>query len=420
MTPSSKPPKSPKAPKNPVDVVVAGHICLDVIPHFPFKRGEVAFEDIFRPGKLTQMGEVVMSSGGPVSNTGINLRTLGMKVELMGKVGDDFFAKGLLELLAQRGLDKSMVRVAGEQTSYTIVLAPPGIDRMFLHCPGTNNTYGADDVNYEVVGRSRHFHLGYPPLMKRLYENDGAELTEIFRRIKERHPHVSTSLDMALPDPAAPSGRVDWRKVLERTIPYLDLFLPSAEEMLFMLEREEFMARHDRARREGRALLDSFTAEDLTRLGGRLLDLGAKVAVIKCGWRGIYGRTASREVMAKIPNLGADRLDDWSARELWHGTFLVDPVASATGSGDSAIAGFIASFLRGCAFERSLQMANAVGACNVTAMDALSGIKPWEDTESMVEAGWRPQPTEKSVEGRGWKNVRPLLLWTGPNESKIR
>ncbi len=400
------------------DVVVAGHICLDVIPTFPFRAGEVQFEDLFRPGKLSQMGEVFLSSGGPVSNTGINLLTLGMKAQLMGKVGDDFFGEGLLNLLAHRNLDKSMLRVRGEHTSYTIVLAPPGIDRMFLHNPGANHTYGANDVNYEAVGEARHFHLGYPPLMRRLYSNDGAELAEIFRRVKERHPRVSTSLDMALPDPASESGKVNWRRALEQVAPYLDIFTPSAEEMLFMLEREEFLARRERAARENLPLLDTFDAADLTRLGAQLLEMGVKVVIIKCGWRGIYGRTARRETLARIPNLAPAQLENWSDREIWHGTYVVDPVASATGSGDSAIAGFIASYLRGCGFARSRQRANAVGGCDVTAMDALSGVRSWEETNRLIEDGWGPQPTKITVHGPGWTCVKPNLLWTGPNDRR--
>ena len=78
------------------DVVVAGHICIDLIPKFP-DMGIRDISKLFIPGKLINMDEIVISSGGPVSNTGINLKTLGLKVNLMGKVGDDFLGKGLLE-----------------------------------------------------------------------------------------------------------------------------------------------------------------------------------------------------------------------------------------------------------------------------------------------------------------------------------
>ena len=56
-------------------------------------------------------------------------------------------------LLQERGpeADAALTVVPGEGTSYSIVLAPPGIDRVFLHHPGANDTFCADDVNYALV-----------------------------------------------------------------------------------------------------------------------------------------------------------------------------------------------------------------------------------------------------------------------------
>ena len=75
-----------------IDVVVAGHICLDIIPEFPGGT-KPKIEKLFIPGRLVNVKEAIISTGGVVSNTGLALHRLGMKVELMGKVGDDFFGK---------------------------------------------------------------------------------------------------------------------------------------------------------------------------------------------------------------------------------------------------------------------------------------------------------------------------------------
>ena len=87
--------------QNELQVVVAGHICFDVIPAF---RGneKVPITQLFVPGKLLNMGGVKVSTGGPVSNTGLGLITLGINTKLMGKIGDDFFGEGVLELLKER------------------------------------------------------------------------------------------------------------------------------------------------------------------------------------------------------------------------------------------------------------------------------------------------------------------------------
>ncbi len=81
--------------------------------------------------------------------------------------------------------------------------------------------------------------------MERLFLDDGEELAAIFERARARG--VTTSLDMSLPDPESPSGRVDWDAVLRRVLPNVDLFLPSIEEVLYFLERDAFLQKRAEA-----------------------------------------------------------------------------------------------------------------------------------------------------------------------------
>ena len=137
--------------RKPFDVVVAGHICLDVIPRFR-DTGAKTMGEIMVPGKLVNVDEAAISTGGPVSNTGLALIKLGIKTMLMGKIGNDFFGSGIRSRLKEWGsdVDGAMTVVAGENTSYTLVLAPPRIDRIFLHNPGANDTFCANDINYDL------------------------------------------------------------------------------------------------------------------------------------------------------------------------------------------------------------------------------------------------------------------------------
>ena len=130
------------------DVVVAGHVALDVIPDMSGLSGDLISS--LRPGTLVTIGPVVASTGGPVSNTGISLHKLGVKTGFMGKVGDDFFGRELLDRFAKIGASDSMSVVEGESTSYSLVITPPGVDRMFLHHPGCNDTFGLADVKFGV------------------------------------------------------------------------------------------------------------------------------------------------------------------------------------------------------------------------------------------------------------------------------
>jgi sugar/nucleoside kinase (ribokinase family) len=217
-----------------IDAVVAGHLCLDMIPDLSGSEKD-DFEAVFQPGQLVNIGPVDYCTGGAVSNTGLALTKLGTHTRLMGKVGDDIFGQAIQDYVRTYGADlaDAMVVDPAAHTSYTIVITPPGVDRVFLHYPGTNDTFGAHDIRHDLLQDARLFHFGYPPLMKRMYEDCGIELALIFRRAKETG--ITTSLDMALPDPCSPAGHAAWGGILRSVLPHVDLFLPSIEEILFML-----------------------------------------------------------------------------------------------------------------------------------------------------------------------------------------
>ena len=200
-----------------------------------------------------------MSTGGAVPNIGLTLHRLGVPVRLMGKVGDDLFGSAVLEALRARDpeLAGGMVVGAGEITSYSIVISPPGVDRCFLHCSGANDTFTADDVRYDELASARLFHFGYPPIMRAMYADGGSELRRMLARARDAGPAIS--LDMCSPDPDGDAGRVDWRQLLEDTLPLVDVFVPSIEELLFMLDRDRVRrdstaAPGDRRRRPDRAV----------------------------------------------------------------------------------------------------------------------------------------------------------------------
>ena len=127
------------------DVAVGGHICFDIIPKFP-DTGARTIGELLRPGKLVNVGPVATSTGGPVSNTGIGLHIMGIKVAFMAKVGDDDFGKAIIERLERIASSEGIKVAEGAHTSYTVAIAPPGIDRIFVHHPGTNDTFISTDV----------------------------------------------------------------------------------------------------------------------------------------------------------------------------------------------------------------------------------------------------------------------------------
>lgn len=68
-----------------IDVVAAGHICLDMFPEF-METKKLSFEDLFVPGKITNVGGMRIFTGGPVSNTGIAMQILGARVSFIKNI----------------------------------------------------------------------------------------------------------------------------------------------------------------------------------------------------------------------------------------------------------------------------------------------------------------------------------------------
>jgi sugar/nucleoside kinase (ribokinase family) len=231
---------------------------------------------------------------------------------------------------------------------------------------------------------------------------------------------------MSLPDVDSPSAEVDWPSVLEHTLPHVDLFVPSAEELLCMLDREAFTRKRSEAQPaiiepgrpmagQGREMLDLITTDEVSQMAARCLAMGTRLALVKCGRRGLCVLTAPAPVWDGA-GAASPAIEMWHSRALWDPSFHVADVAGATGSGDAAAAGFLASVLRGLSLEDALHMANAVGACNLTAPDAQGGILSWEETAAKVESGWPRNPLDLSEEG--WRWDPEVNLWRGPDDRR--
>jgi len=392
------------------DVVVAGHICLDIIP--TFEGPEVTLDSLLTPGKLIHMGPLTTATGGPVSNTGLALHRLGVPCKLMGKLGDDLVGRAVLDILraVDPALAEGMIVEKGHPSSYTVVISPPGVDRVFLHCPGANDTFGADDVAYDQLSGARLFHFGYPPLMRRIFSDDGAELTTLLGRVKERG--LTTSLDMARPDPTSEAGKANWRRILERALPYVDVFLPSFDETLFMLDRPRFD--HMAQQNQSGDLNAQADAALLRELAGQLLNMGATIIALKLGTQGLYLRTSpDREKIAAIGPCAPTDPAAWTNRELLAPCFEVK-VVGTTGSGDCTIAGFLAGLLHGLSPEQVMTAAVAVGACNVEQADATSGVPTWSVLQQRIKSAWRRRPVALSLPGWHWEETQNV--WNSPQD----
>lgn len=367
-------------------IIVAGHVCLDITPIVPDGTDGNNFQ--FTPGKLITMDGVDVHTGGAVSNTGLALHILGANVSLMGKIGNDEFGRLIIEGLERYRVncEHDMIITPYAQTSFSVVIAIPGVNRTFLHCPGANDTFCSNDIDYDSIRNAALFHFGYPPLMKKMYENDGEDCIRMFQTVKSLG--VATSLDMSFIDGESDAAKADWGKILKNLLPYVDFFLPSAEELCMMLHPDRFDEWNERANGDPDIMQYVDIEKDIKPLAEELMSYHAKVVVIKCGSKGLYYTTGSYNALTDIGANASINLSAWADKEEWIKPYKPEFIRSGVGAGDACIAAFLAATLEGMPIHDAARLAAAEGACSLEGYDALSSLRTLPELQKMFLMGY--------------------------------
>lgn len=368
-------------------VICAGHICLDITPAVATEEKYDDISEYLSPGSLVPVREAEIHIGGSVGNTGSAMRKLGADVRMMGKVGDDEFGKLITGRIGDGGDCSELITTKGVPTSYSVILAVPGIDRVILHNSGANDTFAMSDIDLDVVKDACLFHFGYPTLMKEFYQNDGRDLVRMFRAVKKLG--TATSADMALISEDSAAARADWETIIRKAVRYIDIFAPSAEELAFLIDRPRYYEWKRKA--DGRDVTTVISEKDIHPLAEKLLGWGAKVILIKCGAAGLYLRTAEKENLRRIGGDLGEYMTEWADIEHFELCYKPRRVVSGTGAGDTCIAAFLCAVLEGCSWMEAVQLAAATGASCVEEYDTLSGIKPFAVLRDKIARGWEKQ-----------------------------
>ena len=243
--------------------VVSGHICLDLYP-------KVGGEEQIIPGAIVNVGPLTILPGGCVANTGGDLYSLGVPVQMVADIGDDELGSSLVHMLSETGLDcQGIRRVPGASTSYSLVFEPPGRDRAFWHHVGANSSFDGERV---MADKADLVHLGYPPLLPAMYAAGGATLQSLLSGSASPARRLRSTCRRSRRVPR----RLGWigRDCLLRIVPFVDVLSPSVDDVTSAL-------RLARPRRPA-------TGE----LARHLLGLGAAVVLLTDGARGMYLLTA--------------------------------------------------------------------------------------------------------------------------------
>jgi len=302
-------------------VVVAGLAVVDVLGR------PVRLNALPKPGGLQFLDSITMSTGGNVSNVGIDLAKLGFRVAAITRIGNDSLGRFILHEFKRHRLGTRGVRVdRTAQTSSTFVAISKDGERSFLHTRGCLATFLVSDVleNLSLVRRARIFAFGYLGLLPEMEK----DLEALFRTIK-RKTGAGILLDTG-GNPRRQSRR------FSSFIRYVDYFIPSYEEAV--------------------SLTGCKKPEDIMRY---FYDKGApNVVGVKMGARGCF--IATPHATEYVPAIPVKRAVD------------------TTGAGDAFVAGFLASIIRGFNPFEAAKIGNAVAAACITAVGASSAIRPFK------------------------------------------
>ena len=284
------------------DVTLAGELNLDLILYglpaeLPSER------ELLVPRMMLTLG----SSSAIMAH---NLAALGCRVGFVSRIGGDPLGQIALDRLACSGVDVSRVRrVAGEtQTGLTVILQGP-LERRILTYPGTIFDLTLEDLDFDFLTDSRHFHLSSYYLQRGLRPRVG----ELFQRLKANG--MTISLD--------PNDDPDdqWNGGLQEVLGYVDVFFPNVREAKRMAG-----------------------TDDMEKALEKLAQI-VPLLVVKSG---ADGATARR--------------GDETFRSPAVPVKLIDPV----GAGDSFDAGFLSQFVRGRDLATCLLWGNLAGAFSTT------------------------------------------------------
>lgn len=367
--------------------VVAGAMALDMIPNFPVDSSSK--DQIFAEGKTVYLDGISFILGGCVSNTGVAMHRLGADTILFSKIGEDPLGAIVKELMMAENVNGHFTTVKGQKSTTTIVVVPEGCDRVFWHRRGASQEYTFADLPPEIMTQSDVFHFGYPTGMRCMYIDGGDNMVDMFSRIKQEYG-LTTSMDLSVPGFSSDSGKANWREIMHRTLPYVDIFLPSIEELLFIFRKDLYIDILKKA--DGKYAIDYIDFSVLQELSDEILSFGVKVFGVKLGKKGIYLRTAGADAFSNIGKLGGSLGASWHDRELMDRPYKPEPYVSTNGAGDSAIAGFLAGMMDGLDPENTLCLASATAATRIESRDGVHGICSKDEILQRIHSGWKKLP----------------------------
>ena len=299
------------------DVFVVGSINQDFV---------LSVERRPEPGETVTEAQLSKGNGGKGANQAAAAALLGAGVTFLGRVGDDGFGEPLVEALADKGVDTSLIEASpGWSTGTAFITLTPDGENAITVAPGANRSLTADDVDEasDAIGGARV-----------LVAQMEVPLEVVLRAVEVAARQGTRALVNLAPMREVP------RELLEK----LDPLVVNEHEAAFLLGEKV----------EG--------VEGALSAAPELLELGPKSAVITLGKEGAV--FSDGDSTSHVPSPEVEVVD-------------------TTGAGDAFVGALASRLARDASLEDAVAYAARAGAAAVTKEGAQGALPTPESVETM-------------------------------------
>ena len=326
-------------------ITFAGNItadCVKMVDDFPSK------------GMHCTIHSESHAVGGIIPNTAINLAKIdpSLPIRAMGRVGNDDRGRFVVSEMQKYGICTDGVSVSNvESTSYSDVMTVISTgERTMFHHRGANREFSPDHIDVSAL-TCRMFHVGYILLLDQFDAPDAEYGTVMARFLRSlQDAGIRTSFDV----------------VSEHGASFAEKVLPALKytDNAIMNEIEGCAVVGLAPRDERGALI----VENVRRAMETILSHGVSERVIlHCPEAGFI---LNREgVFTQVPSLKLEK----------------DYIKGSVGAGDAFCAGCLYGIYHDFSDRDILRFAAAAAACNLSAVDAISGMKSKDGIYDMLE-----------------------------------
>jgi sugar/nucleoside kinase (ribokinase family) len=283
--------------------------------------------------------EANLTIGGSGGICAAGAARLGLRVAMVGVLGDDIFGRFMRESLGSRGVGMSAVRTDPRIPTGLSIHLIRDDDRAIITNPGTIPELRSQDIDADLLASARHVHVSSYFLQSGLWKG----LPDLLRQARDAGATVSLDSNW---DPAE-----TWDQGLSDVYGHLDVLLPNDAEVVELARAHAAAKGHagavqgspaDAARmltEAGPAVVVKDSVVDAARM---LMEAGPAV-VVKMGAEGALAAFRDGQLL-RVPAVPD-----------------VTPV-DTVGAGDSFDAGYLAAALWGWDTRQALAFGAACGA----------------------------------------------------------